>query len=296
MQERPNYLKLAWGDVRSSEKWLAKSIILGLLCLIPVFGPIVLYGYAYGWARDVAWGVREPLPRRVFGNEDGHLFSRGFYAFVLFFVCSLVPGAVSSVLAGITGMHGAAFSGFWSGHGMVPLVWFSSAVGLLSFAITIVLGLASFLFAVVGAVRIAIYDRMSAGFQFGKVWAMIRRDTRGMLGILGRTILAIVLVGVASFVAFALLTVVVGLVGAIVVGGYSGVEHMPVFSAGLAVAALAFVGIALLLYAGVGVLCMAASAALSLTVARAAGLWCYQFDVASWRGQDDPLPFESCVR
>ena len=59
---------------------------------------------------------------------------------------------------------------------------------------------------------------------------------------------------------------------------------------------MAFVGIMLLAFAAVGVLCAAASSCVALVVARAAGLWVYQFDVASWRGQDDPLPFETDPR
>ncbi len=297
MQERPNYMKLAWGDVRSSQGWLAKCAILGALCLIPVFGQVVLFGYAYGWARDVAWGVREPLPRRVFGNEDGRLYSRGFYAFVLFFVCSLVPFVASMVLAAVTGMHGALFSGFWSGHGMVPLAWFSSGMGLVTFVLTVAVSLAAFMFGVVGSVRISIYDRMSAGFQFGKVWAMMRRDARGVRGILGRALLAEVLVAVASSVAFILLTIVVTFFGVLFFGALaeSGATASASASAGFAIMLLVYVGLALLAYAAVTALVLAASACVSLTVARAAGLWCYQFDVASWRGQDDPLPFESRV-
>lgn len=296
MNERSNYMKLAWDDVRHSQGWRSKSLIFGLLSFVPVFGPMVLYGYAYGWARDVAWGVREPLPRRVFGNEDGRLYSRGFYVFVLFFVCGLIPMVASSLLAGITGMHGVAFLGFWQGHGMMPLAWFSSSIGLVTFVLTIALSLAVFLFAVVGSVRIALYDRMSAGFQFGKIWAMIRRDTHGIMGILGRTVLAIALIIVASCVVFLLVALLAALFGAILFGGLSGLSHYDSHGIGLMLLVMAFVGIMLLAFAAVGVLCAAASSCVALVVARAAGLWVYQFDVASWRGQDDPLPFETDPR
>lgn len=295
MQERPNYLKLAWSDVRSSQGWLAKCLILGLVGLIPVFGPIVLYGYAFGWARDVAWGVREPLPRRVFGNEDGHLYSRGFFAFVLFFVCGIIPLVASSVLSAITGMHGSLFANFWYGHGMVPLVWLSSGFGLVTLALTVAVGVMAFLFAEVGSLRIAIYDRMSAGFQFGKVWAMIRRDARGIWGVFWRMLATLLLVGVAVAAIVGLVTALVVFFGMLLFGGIAGAGHGSAAGAGLAVLSLVYVGVAILLYAAVGVLSSVASAAVSLAVARATGLWCYQFDVASWRGQDDPLPFESRV-
>ncbi len=66
--------------------------MLGLVSLVPIFGWIVVAGYLYGWARDIAWGVHAPLPAHVFGNEDGRLYSRGFFVLVISFVCSLIPG------------------------------------------------------------------------------------------------------------------------------------------------------------------------------------------------------------
>ena len=71
------YFKAAWNDIKQSEGWLGKMFLLGLLSLIPIFGQVVLLGYAYGWLRDIAWGVETPLPPRIFGNEDGQLYRRG---------------------------------------------------------------------------------------------------------------------------------------------------------------------------------------------------------------------------
>lgn len=294
--QRPQYMKLAWGDVRASAKWKSKCLRLGLVSLVPVFGSIVREGYAYGWARDVAWGVREPLPPEVFGNEDGRQYSRGFYVFVLALVCALVPWAASLLLSAVTGMHGVAYEHFWSGHGLMPLFWASSAFGVVAFAATVALALAASAFAMVGSLRISIYDRMSAGFQFNKVWAMVRRDTRGIVSILGWSLLFSALISAVAFVAAMVVMVVLATVAALVVGfaSYGGLSAAgSSMVAVLAFCAIAFVGIVLAVV--VAVLSMAAYSALSLAVARAVGLWCYQFDVASWRGQDDPLPFESHV-
>lgn len=294
--QRPQYMKLAWGDVRASAGWKSKCFRLGLVSLIPVFGDIVRGGYAYGWARDVAWGVREPLPAEIFGNEDGRLYSRGFYVFVLMLVCTLAPWAASSLLSAVTGMHGVAYEHFWSGHGLMPLFWASSAVGVVAFAVSVALAVAASVFALVGALRISIYDRMSAGFQFSKVWAMVRRDTRGIISILGWSLLLTLLVSLAVFtvamiVVVTLVTVVAVAVGAMSYGGADAVGSS--MAAALALCAVAFVGLALAL--ALAVASTSAYSALSLVTARAVGLWGYQFDVASWRGQDDPLPFESHV-
>ena len=55
-----------------------------------------------------------PLPKRIFGNEDGKLYSRGFFAMVIGFVCMLAPWILEAVWGAITGM-GTAWSG--RGHG-----------------------------------------------------------------------------------------------------------------------------------------------------------------------------------
>ena len=43
------YFSAAWNDVKSSQGWLGKMFLLGLIAFIPVFGPVVLLGYAFGW-------------------------------------------------------------------------------------------------------------------------------------------------------------------------------------------------------------------------------------------------------
>ena len=70
------YFRTAWDDLRQSPGWFGKIVLLALLNLIPIFGQIVSLGYLYGWAREIAWNVHEPLPEHIFGNEDGKLYRR----------------------------------------------------------------------------------------------------------------------------------------------------------------------------------------------------------------------------
>ena len=72
------YFNAAWQDIKNSPGWFGKLVLLSLLSLIPIFGWLVVLGYLYGWARDIAWNVHGPLPKRIFGNEDGKLYSRGW--------------------------------------------------------------------------------------------------------------------------------------------------------------------------------------------------------------------------
>ena len=87
-----------------------KLILLSLLSFVPIFGWLVVLGYLYGWARDIAWDVHGPMPKHIFGNEDGKLYSRGFFAMVIGFVFMLAPWVLEAVWGGVMGL-GTAWSG-----------------------------------------------------------------------------------------------------------------------------------------------------------------------------------------
>lgn len=83
------YFSRSWEAFRSTEGWFAKICVLALVAFIPILGPIVVSGYLLGWARDAAWGMDNPLPRKVFGNEDGRLYRRGLFAWIISLVMGL---------------------------------------------------------------------------------------------------------------------------------------------------------------------------------------------------------------
>ena len=90
------YFKTAWSDITQSPHWVTRILLLALLSFIPVFGWIVIAGYLWGWARDMAWGVHAPLPERIFENADGTLYSRGFFAAVIAVVCAVAMSVLQS--------------------------------------------------------------------------------------------------------------------------------------------------------------------------------------------------------
>ena len=55
------YFNAAWQDIKNSPGWFGKLVLLSLLSLIPIFGWLVVLGYLYGWARDIAWNVHFTL-------------------------------------------------------------------------------------------------------------------------------------------------------------------------------------------------------------------------------------------
>ena len=289
------YFKSAWGDIKNSPGWFGKLCLLALVNFIPIFGQIVTLGYLYGWAREIAWGTHEPMPTRIFGNEDGKLYRRGWFILVLTFVFALVPSIVMSIggslqgagMVGVTANAHAIGSSIMSGVGL--LVYLAGLVGMLLLSIL----------AWVGSMRISIYDRLSAGFQIGKIWKMFRYDTGGIMRIFGMYLLVGLIVGIVlSIVYFIVIFLIVfaGVAG-LAASGYNVamMQHMTdaqaaamglqfVASAGI----VGFIGILVLVF-----LTDLASMFVMLLVARAMGYWTMQFDLPHWRGQDDPMPFET---
>lgn len=286
------YFSTAWQDIKNSPGWFGKLVVLSLVCLIPIFGWIVVYGYLYGWARDIAWGVHAPLPARVFGNEDGKLYSRGFFAFVIAFVCALVPG-VFSMIGSMVG--GFGFYGFGSllydGSSWMQVGFASAMIGMMLTVASVVLALFLAFFQWVGTMRMSIYGRLSAGFQIGRVWAMIRHDFGGLLRILGMAVLITLAMAAVMFVLVFAVILVGMIIGFAVTGGNLNINGS-LSDGAVAGMVLIIVGAVLLCSVLAGIVSMALSVFAMMMVVRALGYWTRQFDIPAWRGQDDPMPFE----
>lgn len=280
------YFRNSWHDITSSPGWFGKICLLALVGFIPIFGQIVLFGYLFGWARDIAWGVRGPMPARIFGNEDGKLYARGLFAWVISLVCSLLPMAVELLWAIPAG--GMALVAGWGSNSFTPFAVLGVG-GMVVSVLSVVAAFAASVFWLVGSVRMSIYGRLGPGFQFGKLWAMMRRDPQGILRLVGMY-LAICAVLVVIFVAIALV-LVLGAVAAsaftaVIMGSRGGTFEAVAAQAGLVL----LVGIPVILAVSFAIE-VAAVMSYALII-RAAGYWMGQFDVPAWRGPDDPLPFQ----
>lgn len=283
---RTGYFKAAWTDIKSSPGWFSKLLLLGLISLIPIFGQIVVLGYLYGWARDIAWDVKSPMPAHIFGNEDGRLYSRGFFVLVVGFVFSLVPGVIEAI-GSCLGMAPFALFGASRTGWMIGLS--AGVLGVLVFAATIAATFFAYLFTWVGSMRMAVYGRLSAGFQIGKLWSMMRYDFGGLLRIFGMTLLIDLVAGAAIFAVVMVMVLVGGFAGVAAIGS-PGMNAR--YGASEVGAILAFIGVALVLMLVLVYVTLVVSAFSSAMTARAMGYWTRQFDVPHWQGQDDPLPFE----
>lgn len=268
------YFSAAWGDITKSPGWFSKMLRMGLLCFIPIFGVLVVYGYLYGWARDIAWNVHRPMPEKIFGNEDGNLYKRGFFILVIGFVFSLIPGAFSfltSMVTGVSFLGAATASSAPLGVGSLLMALVFSLAGLvLTFAVVF--------FYWVGAMRCALYGTLSSGFQFGKIWAMLRYDFTGLLRIFGMSLICGAVVGIAAFI-------IVGLsVTLSVIFGVAFIQNET--------QAVIFAVIILLLILILCVVSSFISVLITALISRALGYWTRQFQVNLWGGQEDPMPFE----
>lgn len=284
------YFRTAWRDIKDSPGWFGKLVTLALVGLIPIFGWIVILGYVYGWAREMAWGVHEPLPERIFGNKEGGLYSRGLYALVIVFVCTLVPSLLEGLLSAVLNVTaiGAGIGGATLAPLLLMVAGLHAALSLVIFLFSLFIEL----FQWVGTMRMSIYGRLSAGFQLRKIWSMIKHDWRGLLRILGMAVLMtlVALVVVAAIAAVAI--VILGL-GFFISNGFEVSSISEILNIETFKGRFGMVALVLIVLIAAGFVIMAMITFIEMMVARAMGYWTMQFDVANWRGQDDPMPFET---
>lgn len=129
----------AWDDINKSEGWFGKTLLLGLLYMIPILNFVVI-GYCMRWARQLPMGKIASMPKDLFGNRN---FVDGFYGFVIMLVFSLVCGIAGSII------------------GLVPII------GWLAGMVLVVL---MQMFMNVAIMRTAVADRLGAGFDLSQIW------------------------------------------------------------------------------------------------------------------------------
>lgn len=284
------YFRAAWNDVKNSPGWFGKVCLMALLAtvswIIPVIGPfimgIVITGYMYGWARDIAWGVHAPMPKGLFENADGQLWQRGFFIMILSIVLGLIAGIIPNLFT----------MGVFSGDNTL------AGVGVLLFGLaSLVLTIAAQIFTWVGGLRISIYNgRLSPGFQFKKIWQMISHDSNGIVRIFLMSLLLGLLVSVIAIIlAIVFFTIVGASVGGSLLASMSSASYTTSeydWMIGLVSALFANLGLMVILALPFFFLLSVASYTTELIIIRAVGYWVRGFDVPNWGGQDAPLPFE----
>lgn len=286
------YFHTAWQDIRHSPGWFGRLCLLALLCFVPIFGVLVLYAYAFGWAREIAWGTHKPMPSKIICNDDGRFWRRGWFVLLLCFIFQLIP-LILNIVAGALETNEVVWTMFGPQVVANPsLVVLRNVLQLVALVLGVLLGL----LALIGSMRVAIYDKLSAGFQMGKIVRMFRHDASGMgrilgMGLLVGLVVAVILVVVGVILIMPVIFAIVGSIAgfdASYLQYYAAVQPVALLLNILATAGpVALLMLVIYLYVA-----NLASVFMTMLVVRAMGYWTMGFDVALWGGQDDPLPFE----
>lgn len=138
-------LAAAWDDITGSKNWFGRILLLGLVYCVPILNFYVL-GYAMRWARELFLGKVASMPERIFGNR---MFVNGFFAFVVQLVIGIVMGVCGFILE------------------IIPFI------GSLCYIALAVLVSA---FEYLALMRVAIADRLGAGFDISQIWNTGKRN------------------------------------------------------------------------------------------------------------------------
>ena len=280
--QQPRYFYDSWHDITSSPGWFVTILKLALVLLIPIFGAIVVYGYLYTWARERAWGINQPMPRRIFENKDGKLYSRGG----LIFIISLIVAAITSFILNVDMLASVTRISQMLAYSpqslsdpnvlfnMLPLylVPHSSLFGMVVSVILTIVGW-------IMSMRVAIYDSFNAGFRLDKVWKMLTHNILGILKVWLMSIIVTVVVTIVGLV-IASLIVIIPMAACFAMSGAT---------VNAAIAAILLIIPLLLLAVYVALVLSSIETAL---VIRALGYWTETFNVPEWGSYAEPLPFE----
>lgn len=279
-----HYFGNAWRSLASTRNIFGKLCLLTLVQLVPVLGQIVTLGYFLGWAREATWKMEAPLPAHVLGRDDSGFWSRGVKGFFVV----ILYGIISSALFGLLAAGYAALGGLIGSEGSVPMV----AAGVFGFVATM-LGLLLTAFLFIGLLRMAVYDRFGAAFQWGFAWRMTFHYFGGLFKLFWTYIVAsLVMAVVGTVVACAL---VPGLAG---VGIGWSLAAVVLFGGDYSDAALALLGgvasgslAASLGTLVVGFFLSVLANMVNALMWRAFGNWFALYDVPRWGASCDPLPY-----
>ena len=128
----------AWRDVKESEGWFGKMLLLALIQIVPILN-FSSAGYITRWGADVAVGKRFTLP----SVQIGPYFKSGFFLWVYELILGIVLSFACVIL------------------NVVPLL------GQLASAALCVLIVG---FAVISEIRVVSEDSIAGGFNFKLIW------------------------------------------------------------------------------------------------------------------------------
>jgi hypothetical protein len=159
--------------------WISKILVGALIGLVPILN-FATSGYAVQVTRNIRDDQPPPLPG--WSNNLGKFFSEGLKLFVIGILYSIPLWILSLVLIPIFNSDSGAATAIGVLIGLVEL----------AFALLLIFWFQGVI------VNFANQGTIGSGFEFGKIWAIVRQNMGRMLVTLGVAILAGVLVGIVS--------------------------------------------------------------------------------------------------
>lgn len=261
------YFSRAWAMLTQEKGWWKPVALCALASLVPIVGPLAVFGYCLEWARRVAWGSTEAPSRHV---KVGQLIKSGWRGAVVFLGWNIVAAFVGGILGNLP----------WVGE-LLSFTWgvFMIFVGML---------------VMVAAVRATVYQNFKAGYRAPTLWQMGSHDPWGLLRVWLISLVAGVIVVVVAL--FLFVPAAIGSIGFFmdlgdyVSGGY-GYYMTEAEEARLALEVVGYLfqqfGPAILITA---VLALVSGVFVNLLSYCGVALWLRQFNVPAWGRDEDPLP------
>ncbi len=155
---------LSFSYVFKDPDWFKKVAIPALCSLIPVVGQFVVAGWALKAAKNVIEGNEEnALPQLEFGQDLG----RGFMAFLIGLIYSLIPMILGGLAGGLFGWGVDADEAL-----MIILYIAGGCLGLLGILAGLVLGFLS----MTGVANYVAKGEFKAAFQFKELFGMLKKS------------------------------------------------------------------------------------------------------------------------
>lgn len=139
------YIKASWYDLKHSPGYIGRVCLIALLSLVPILN-MFLIGYAIRWGVDLLKGKRETLPSTILNEQT--------FVFGLFYVLlSMVTGAL---------------------------------IGFMCFTVILIVivpfvGCLFTLLVQVAMLRAALLNQLESAFQLKTIWAVCKRDIKGLV-------------------------------------------------------------------------------------------------------------------
>lgn len=257
MKTLNTYMDHAWEDLAQDDEWWKATLVLGLMNCVPLIGQIIMYGYLYDWAKEVSWGMKTPLSRKL--GDLGRCTKYGFLALWIILIW-VVPVVVVGLLLGLIPVAG-------------PIIRFLVEV------FAVVVGAVS----AVAAFRGIIYERVLPGLQVRRVWHMVKKDPGGLAQSFCILLLVIPLLAAALFIMLLPTIPFISTISTISASTVLGTDLVPLVLLGMITVVVGLV----IWIAGALV-----SAFISALYIRSLGYWMQQFAPATWKSPAAPMPFE----